>query len=99
MCVGCRSRKNIIIRNSLNLIETNIINKRCLNSSLVACKTIRSEGPPLRVGHNKLKTSPLPIKESLGPQERVQRRERRHYILKHWWDILIETKLPEYSVC
>jgi len=76
--VGNRSRENISIGNSPNLARTNIIRERFLNSSLVVGKTNGSKDSPLGVRHNKLRTPLQPIRESLKPQERVQRRDGRY---------------------
>ena len=99
MPVSSKSKKNIKIGNSLNLAKTNIINKRFMYSSPIASKTIRSKDSPLGVGNYKLRTSSRLVGKGLKPKEWVQRRERRHYILEYWRDVLIETKLSEYPVC
>ena len=97
--VGCRSRRNGMVGNSPNYVRANIVNKGFLHSSPIAIITIRSKNSSLGIGHYELRTPPRPIRESLESQKGVQRKERWYYVVEHWGNILIKTKLPKYLVC
>ena len=99
MLVGCRSRRNVRIKDSPNCVGTNIVNKGFLHSSPIASITAGGKNPSLGIRHYKLRTSPQLIREGLGSQKGVQGREKRYYVLEGRGNILIKTKLQEHPVC
>ena len=99
MFIGCRSRGNSRVGNSPNYVGANIVSKRFLHSPLIAIITTGRKNSSLGVGHYELRIPLRPIRESLESQKGVQREERWYYVVEHWGNILIITKLPKYSVC